>query len=325
MEFAPPHTWIGDVTVTLIAPGGTSRVVFGRTGSDQAFSTGGASDLAGPYYFSDLAPVAPTWWDMASSLGNLQPVPQGAYRASTLGGTATSGANALLTPAFTGLPSVNGTWTLRVTDNCGAETGGVGAARLFVTTDGIPPDGDADGIPDSSDACPGVPGPPPTGCPDTTAPETSFTAGPDGISKALKVSFGFASSEAGSTFLCSLDGAVFSACTSPTSFTLHSGRHTYRVAARDAVGNTDATPASAVFMAYDCPTLTAKVVTLKKKVRALKKAIRSTKAKLARAKEAGKVERVEELRVTLAELVKKLKRAKKKLAKAKLAAEPCRT
>jgi hypothetical protein len=300
--------------------------VFGRTGSEQAFSTGGASDLAGPYYFSDHAPAVPTWWDMATSLGDLQPVPQGAYRASTLGGSATSGADALLTPAFAGLPSVNGTWTLRVTDNCGAETGSVGAARLFVTTDGIPADGDGDGVPDQSDACPGVPGPPPTGCRDTAAPDTSFTTVPaGGVAKTLTVPFGFASSEAGSSFLCSLDGTAYVACTSPTSLTVASGQHTYRVAARDTAGNTDATPASATFTAYDCATLTAKVLTLKRKVKALKRAVRATKAKLATAKETGKVEKVKEIRATLAKLLKKLKRAKKKLAQAKVAAAPCQT
>lgn len=34
VQLAPPHTWIGDVTARLVAPGGTSVLVFGRTGSD---------------------------------------------------------------------------------------------------------------------------------------------------------------------------------------------------------------------------------------------------------------------------------------------------
>ncbi|CAA9317861.1 MAG: hypothetical protein AVDCRST_MAG93-5598, partial [uncultured Chloroflexia bacterium] len=57
-------------------------------------------------------------------------------------------------------------------------------------------------------------------------------------------SFGFSSSEAGSAFECSLDGAPFVGCASPKDYAgLSDGSHTFRVRATDQAGNTDSTPA----------------------------------------------------------------------------------
>jgi chitodextrinase len=79
---------------------------------------------------------------------------------------------------------------------------------------------------------------------DTTAPETTITAGPAGAVTATTASFEFASSEAGSRFECALDGAAYAACSSPTSYAgLALGEHRFAVRATDAAGNTDATPA----------------------------------------------------------------------------------
>jgi Ca2+-binding RTX toxin-like protein len=53
------------------------------------------------------------------------------------------------------------------------------------------------------------------------------------------------SSESGSVFQCSRDGAPFTTCTSPKRYTgLAAGGHTFSVRARDAAGNTDPTPAT---------------------------------------------------------------------------------
>ena len=80
---------------------------------------------------------------------------------------------------------------------------------------------------------------------DTTAPNTTITAQPPNPSNQTSASFSFTSTEAGSSFECSLDGAGFSACTSPSSYTgLADGAHSFQVRATDPAGNTDASPAS---------------------------------------------------------------------------------
>ena len=80
---------------------------------------------------------------------------------------------------------------------------------------------------------------------DTTAPETAIVSGPGTNSYSPAASFTFTSSEAASTFLCSLDSAGLTPCTPPKTYAgLGDGLHTFRVQAVDAAGNADATPAS---------------------------------------------------------------------------------
>jgi hypothetical protein len=79
---------------------------------------------------------------------------------------------------------------------------------------------------------------------DTIAPDTTITATPSNPSSSSAASFSFVSTETGS-FQCRLDGASFSACTSPKSYTgLTPGSHTFQVRAVDLAGNIDSTPAS---------------------------------------------------------------------------------
>lgn len=139
----PVHTWGGDVTATLIAPNGTQFAVYGRRGSTTPTGCGSGNDLAGPYNFKDTA-AATNWFSVA---GN--PTPAGDYRSTTVGGTATSGAVTSITPAFAGVADPNGTWTLRVNDSGGGDTGAVSAASLTVDAAappaGGPPVADFDG------------------------------------------------------------------------------------------------------------------------------------------------------------------------------------
>ena len=84
---------------------------------------------------------------------------------------------------------------------------------------------------------------PPPG--DTAPPETTITSGPAASTTSTDASFAFTSSEANSTFQCSLDGAARANCTSPQAYTgLSAGSHTFNVWAKDAAGNTDATAAT---------------------------------------------------------------------------------
>jgi hypothetical protein len=229
-----------------------------------------------------------------------------------------------LTQAFADLGDANGTWTLRFLDACYADTGTVASADLYLTTDGVPVDTDGDGVPDVADDCPAKRGIAPTGCPDTTAPDTAFSTSPvDGVAKSLSVPFAFVATEAAVIYRCSFDGGAPAPCTNPTTLTVRPGRHTFSVAARDASGNIDPYPATSTFTAYDCPTLTAKVAKLRKKLSATKKAIKTTTAALAAAVKSGDHAKAKALEDRLQKLERTLKSTTKKLAKAKLAAAPC--
>jgi hypothetical protein len=98
---------------------------------------------------------------------------------------------------------------------------------------------------------------PPIPACDPDPPETRITSGPKSVvktkKKRAKVTFTFTSSEPG-TFECSLDGAPFTPCSSPSTHKVKAGRrkpreHTFQVRAIDAAGNPDPTPAADDFKA----------------------------------------------------------------------------
>ncbi|KRC66491.1 hypothetical protein ASE12_17980 [Aeromicrobium sp. Root236] len=82
---------------------------------------------------------------------------------------------------------------------------------------------------------------------DITAPNTTITGGPDGLTNQDTPTFTFTSSQAGSTFECRRDvDEPFEACTSPWQFParVDNGPHTFEVRATDTAGNVDPTPAT---------------------------------------------------------------------------------
>ena len=82
----------------------------------------------------------------------------------------------------------------------------------------------------------------------TAGPDTMIDSGPSGSINTPDVSFTFSSVDPSATFECSLDGAVFAPCTSPTDINgLGDGPHTFEVRSVDSLGNPDPSPAASGF------------------------------------------------------------------------------
>jgi hypothetical protein len=83
---------------------------------------------------------------------------------------------------------------------------------------------------------------------DRTAPNTSITSGPAAATTSTSASFGLAANEPNSALACKLDGGNWTSCASPKAYSgLGTGIHTFSARATDAAGNTDPTPAVAVW------------------------------------------------------------------------------
>ena len=74
---------------------------------------------------------------------------------------------------------------------------------------------------------------------DTAPPVVTITGGPTGTINVPDATFTF-TSEAGAIFECSIDGGAFTGCSSPKSYTVAAGAHTFSVRATDAAGNPSA-------------------------------------------------------------------------------------
>ena len=74
---------------------------------------------------------------------------------------------------------------------------------------------------------------------DTVPPDTTILSAPADPSSTGLAVFTFSASEPGATFECKVDTASFSACTTPASYSLGDGTHTFTVRALDAAGNAD--------------------------------------------------------------------------------------
>jgi hypothetical protein len=309
------HGFIGEVDAYLIAPDGTEKIIFYGVGGRGDFESGESTNLNGAYTFSDSAPASPTFWEAAANADI--DIPPGTYRAAL-----PTGENTLITPAFSGIASPSGTWTLRLTDAQFGTSGQISAAVLSIKTPPPPAPtltGTSPGSPSGS-TTPRIVGNSPAGLsvklfstadcsgsplatgtsaqlggqgiavtvapestteiraqaidadnqtspcsapisyvakdpvqPDTDPPETTIKRKPT-FTGPKHSHFAFRSSEPGSTFRCSLDGAPFRTCKSPLNYrNLKKGRHVFRVAAVDSAGNVDPTPAKVRFRIRKSP------------------------------------------------------------------------
>ena len=87
---------------------------------------------------------------------------------------------------------------------------------------------------------------------DSAAPDTTITSGPTGTTNDSTPTFGFSSSETGSSFECRFDATAFAACSGPgathtPTVALADGEHSFEVRAADQAGNVDPSPASRSF------------------------------------------------------------------------------
>lgn len=171
LTFAPTHAAAGELTITLVSPGGARHPIFTRPGAVTS-GCGAAARLAGPYTFTDTAPsdFFLTTQDFAGST-----VPPGNYRAVTAGSKGVAGTPTSLDAAFVG-QSARGVWTLVVTDGAAGNSGGIAAASLTLTAG------------TSTSATPGTTGPLPTvNCFMTPAPiSRDLTFDVNGISGAIR-------------------------------------------------------------------------------------------------------------------------------------------
>ncbi|MCY7346426.1 MAG: hypothetical protein LH614_09435, partial [Pyrinomonadaceae bacterium] len=127
------HTWVGDLIVTLTAPGGSPSIpIYSRVGSTTATGFGDSSNLGGTYTFNDAA--TGNFWTEAAVGGDDYILTPGSYRTSA----PLTGAPTNLTATFSGLTAAqaNGTWTLTFTDNAGGDLGTVTAANLEILPTG---------------------------------------------------------------------------------------------------------------------------------------------------------------------------------------------
>jgi hypothetical protein len=76
------------------------------------------------------------------------------------------------------------------------------------------------------------------------APDTQITRSPQRKTRSTTASFQFTSAAANVTFECKLDNEAFAPCTSPSTYVVKRGKHSFQVRAKDADGTVDATPAA---------------------------------------------------------------------------------
>lgn len=131
VEFTADHTWIGDVQIELIAPGGSpSFILMQQIGSAVATSFGDSSNLGGTYGFQNGS--ATNIHTVATDAGCGTDCVVPSANSVTIG-VLSAGTPTDMTAAFAGMVEgdITGTWTLRFQDGGAGDTGNVDSALLF--------------------------------------------------------------------------------------------------------------------------------------------------------------------------------------------------
>jgi hypothetical protein len=248
VDTLPPDTTItAGPSGTVASTSATFQFNATENGARQCRLDGGAwADCSSPVSYSSLAQGAHTFEVRAyDGAGNVDPTPAlASWTVDTVVPDTTiasgpSGAVASTSATFTFTATETATFQCSLDGAafaaCTSPVGYSGLAQGSHTfqvqaTDGV---GNQDATPASR-----------TWSVDTTVPDTTITSAPANNS-APPATFTFTSNEAAATFECRLDGAAFTPCASPLTYSsLAKAQHTFDVRARDAAGNTDATPAS---------------------------------------------------------------------------------
>jgi Cutinase len=83
---------------------------------------------------------------------------------------------------------------------------------------------------------------------DTSAPDTTISASPDGLTNNPQATFSFTASESGAGFECNLDSTSWGSCSSPKVYAAPpEGPHTFEVRSKDVAGNVDPSPAQSTW------------------------------------------------------------------------------
>ena len=126
------HPAAGQLSVTLIAPDGTSHPVFGRPGAHAPADCGSTAALDGAYQFDD---DGGDFWAATPIASGV--VPYGRFAPSTMGGGPGGGVSTRFSSVLSGLHPGE-VWTLRFVDWGGGETGVVDSVFLNVLYPRLP-------------------------------------------------------------------------------------------------------------------------------------------------------------------------------------------
>ncbi len=243
-----------------------------------------------------------------------------------------AGPSSSTTPAITGTAEAGSTVTLYGTNTCAGPALGSGTAVAFQgsgITATVPANATttvfakATKFSQSDSACSSTSV---SYTNDSAAPDTTITSTfPGGVAKSLTVPIDFTSTEAGSSFQCALDSGAFASCTSGQALTLASGPHSVTVKATDPAGNTDASPASVTFSAYDCPTLNAAAQAAASQVTTAQTKVAKAKKALKKAKKTHNATKIKKAKKKLKKAKAELKTAQAAATAAQQAAAPCAT